>query len=197
MTVAPKWVRAVAFSPDGSRVLAARDAMLNVWDAATAELVLEARDLGDVTAFPKFSADAGHLLVCVGRSLVLWNTATGKPEKTFKAAPERTGDADPKDIVAVALSADGRRAVSADRSQALQLWDAWTGRLLVPGFRLLDPGCGSHETMFPSADLAAGVIRVCSHIDRPASPTQDNDGAFRPSKRHELRDAPRGRNSGP
>jgi WD40 repeat protein len=122
-------VVAVAFSPDGGRVLAARGSMLDVWDTGSGEIVLENRRLREIGA-AAFSADAGRLLAGGRDGLSLLDTETGEPVLTFKAEAGADSEADPREIEAVALSADGARAVSAGRGRTPQIWDTSSGALL-------------------------------------------------------------------
>ena len=56
-------------------------------------------------------------------TLKVWDVETGEELRTL-ARPQRLG------VQAVALTADGRRAVSASSDQTLKVWDVETGEAL-------------------------------------------------------------------
>src|SRR5207244_1204613 len=76
-------VMSVAYSADGTRLAGGlKDGSLRVWDAKTlAEL--HRRETGAICCSVALSADGGHLLAGSGENLVLWDTASNAPLKTF------------------------------------------------------------------------------------------------------------------
>jgi RNA polymerase sigma factor (sigma-70 family) len=119
-------------SPDG-RLLAARKAgaALGVWEAATGK---------EVTALPVAKADH-FALAADNRTLVttdeafvrVWDLATGK-EGLRRALPEVMTDATGKGFVhALALTPDGRRAITALNDGTALVWD------LTPALRPAEP----------------------------------------------------------
>jgi hypothetical protein len=103
----------VAFSLDGSRILAGNKHTLQIWDA------------GDARPFPPseiaaplaFSAD-GTLVLSGGAALRLMSAGGGKLIRSFGSAAS-----------SAAFSRDGSRIVSSDQDK-LHLWDAVSGRLI-------------------------------------------------------------------
>ena len=111
-------VHAVAFSPDGRRLLTAcADGMAQLWDVATgSRLAVAMKHQGAVRAVA-FSPD-GRLAATAGDDgvLRLWDAVTGA----------RVGEAGRHDapISAVCFSPDGARVATASRAGVPCLWDA-------------------------------------------------------------------------
>jgi eukaryotic-like serine/threonine-protein kinase len=71
--------------------------------------------------FSEFSPDGGHVLTVAGDLARLWDVATGKEVSRLSHG---------KEIVATALSADGRLVATAADDRTVDIWAAVTGRLL-------------------------------------------------------------------
>jgi serine/threonine protein kinase len=162
-------VRAVAFTPDGQRLLSCSDdRTARVWDARSGrELLRFARHRGSVSSLA-VSAD-GEQVVTGGRDsrVRLWGVRNGRELAEFTAHAGQ--------VLAVALARSGRYAVSAHFDTLLRLWDVATGRELrrLPGHRQMvtcagitpDDGLlvsGSQDQTLRVWDLHSGAeVRCC------------------------------------
>jgi WD40 repeat protein len=120
-------VSAVAWSPDGARILAAHDqGMLILWDAATGKELRTFKGHEGIVHAIAFSPD-GKFAVSgsVDRTVRLWDVATGEETGHFGEATDA--------VHSVAFSADGRllAATYGDYEGVTCLWDFKTGRQLA------------------------------------------------------------------
>lgn len=127
-------VRAVAMSGDARRVLtAAADGSIRVWDATRAEQIQSYAghrpNIRSRTVVGVFGP--GELTILSGSAdgtMRLWNTLNALTIQEFRLAGS-SGTRAPT-INAVALSADGTRALSGDSNDAVILWDVATGQAM-------------------------------------------------------------------
>jgi WD40 repeat protein len=119
-------VNAVAFSPDGARVLSGSDdKTIKLWDVATGALLRTFAGHSDRVTSVAFSPDGTHVLSGSWDGTKLWDVATGALLRSFQG---HTGA-----VTSVAFSPDGTRVLSGsagNNDKTLKLWDAATGALL-------------------------------------------------------------------
>jgi len=72
-------VDAVCFSPDGTAIVSgSKDRTLKVWDAIHGRLKITLRDHEEAIATVLFSQDGTRIISCTGRSVKIWDTASGE-----------------------------------------------------------------------------------------------------------------------
>jgi WD40 repeat protein/tRNA A-37 threonylcarbamoyl transferase component Bud32 len=130
-------VNCMALSPDGRLALSAGefDLTLRLWDVTTGKELYRFQGYEEVTGGVAFSRDGrlalsggggrwqgGRWVAGVDHALRLWDVGTRREVRRFR------GHEGP--VNAVALSADGARALSGGVERTLRLWDVATGKEL-------------------------------------------------------------------
>ncbi|MCL4178629.1 MAG: hypothetical protein KJ072_12910 [Verrucomicrobia bacterium] len=150
-------VTALAFSPDGSRLITAHsDGAARLWEVASGRLVRTLRHPGGVFS-ASFTPDGRQVLTRTGwdhPGVWLWETATGELLRRFEGYA--------KGITSVAFSPSGGQVVTgAGHPGAVCLWDVETGQRLQviqedlpvspmafsPDGRTVLIGCGSDDLL--------------------------------------------------
>jgi WD40 repeat protein len=120
---AVRGVRALAFSPDGTRVAAAtgepkETSTVTVWDVAARTTLWTHREKTGIPAVD-FSPDGRTLAIAVYDNVAkLLDVDGGKEKATLRH---------PKEVRAVSFSPDGRRLATACWDGALRVWDVASG----------------------------------------------------------------------
>ena len=134
---------AVAFRPDGKRLLAAGDELV-VCDAISGEVLVRVPQSARGRMSSVCYAPDGRRMVSAGGTPVLWDADTGQELMSLGGGARGTnGHAPdwPYQVYALAFSPDGGRIVTGDASGELRLLDSRTGheitRLSGPGNRVL------------------------------------------------------------
>jgi WD40 repeat protein len=121
-------VNAVAFSPDGMRLLSGsgsvgEGAELKLWDAASGQLLRTFDGHSRGVTSVAFSPDGTRLLSGSNdNTLKLWDTANGQPVRTLQGHFSN--------VRSVAFSSDGTHLLSGSDDKTLKLWDAASGKLI-------------------------------------------------------------------
>jgi len=110
-------VRAVAFSPDATRIISASEDMtLRLWDTVSGAHLNTLTGHSDWIRSAAFSPDGMRLVSgSQDASLRLWDAVSGACLNTL------TGHSEP--VFSVIFSPDGTRVVSGSEHNSLQLWD--------------------------------------------------------------------------
>jgi WD40 repeat protein len=123
-------VRSVAFSPDGRRIASGSvDGTVKLWDAAARGPARTLQHTNWVSRAEFFPAGLQIASACWDNTFRIWDATTGDEIRAAQGQPllEAAG----REIIhTLALSRDGRRIATTNRSGTVQLWDAATGRLL-------------------------------------------------------------------
>jgi WD40 repeat protein/serine/threonine protein kinase len=126
-------IRGVAFSPDGQRLASISRAEgegrpvpgeIVIWDLSKGQKVLTLpgrTELGSysVTANATFSPGGEHLATSEGRTVRVWNAATGQEILTPSSLEGI--------VTRIAYSPDGLRLAAASQGGSVKVWDAVTG----------------------------------------------------------------------
>jgi dipeptidyl aminopeptidase/acylaminoacyl peptidase len=160
-------VRALAFTPDGTRLVAAgglpaRSGEIKIWDLQTHRLLETMTGHTDCIYSVAVSPD-GKLLASgsYDKLILLWEIDGGKQTRTLKDHIDA--------VFSVAFSPDGKRLASGAQDRSVKLWDVASGQRL---FTLSEPLDGITTAAFrPSGtQLAAGgydkVIRTWDLTDK-------------------------------
>ncbi len=114
-------VRALAFSRDGSRLVAGRDdRSVTVWNTATGRVIAHFGDQERPVDLVEFCLD-GKMLVGQTGVDQIWTRTIDEP------GPKRRLPVVTRPIRSVALSRDGRTLALAWRDQSVEIWDLLTG----------------------------------------------------------------------
>ena len=118
-------VSAVAYSPDGTRIVSgSEDTTVKLWDAASgAELLTLTGHTSAVNAVA-YSPDGTRIVSgSSDHTIKIWDGASGAELLNLSAHPH--------EVRAVAYSPDATRIVSGDSDNILSVWDAATGAELA------------------------------------------------------------------
>src|SRR5205085_1193055 len=117
-------VKAVAWSPDGTRIASAsEDKTVQVWDAFTGSTLLTYRGHSDKVITVAWSPDGARIAsASFDGTVQVWNATTGGNPLIYH------GHHGP--VRAVAWSPDGQHLASGGADTPVQVWDATLGQLI-------------------------------------------------------------------
>ena len=109
---------AVAFAPDGQRLLAGKQ----IWNAENGAELLTLKDSAIVHA-AAFSPDGQRILTAGIKGARMWDARTGLELFTLKGHVQEP--------TAVAFSQDGKQLLTGSKDETIRLWDALNGKELL------------------------------------------------------------------
>jgi Tol biopolymer transport system component len=124
-------ITALAFSPDGTGLLASGYHELTLWKAATGALDRRIQGLAERVYDVAFSADGKWMATASGDpgqfgAVKLWLAEPGGGGKPVRDLVES-----PDCVFAVAFSPDGKRLAAAGADRAIRIWDVDSGKELA------------------------------------------------------------------
>lgn len=164
----------VTFSPDGARLLTARDNHADLWQVADGTRLLGFEHNGVIRA-ATFSPDGSLIATAsLDKSARVWNATTGQPASALLHHD--------LSVVNVHFSPDGKLLATASADGIGRLWNVKTGNLAAPGMRQRGP---VWNTVFsPDGKLVAtcsktGTVQVYDLQGRPVlAPITHGDFAY-------------------
>jgi WD40 repeat protein len=127
-------VNAVAFSPDGARMVSAsRDGTVRLWDAATGQELRTLKGHRGAIGAVAFSRDGQRIASVINIAVNQMIAGTSKAKGELKVWDAATGKEvlDVPGCLSLAFSPDGKRILAASPDGAARVWDAVTGRELL------------------------------------------------------------------
>lgn len=115
-------VRALAFSPDGQRLLSASTGQIILWDVGRGEPIrqLEGHAVSEDISGLAFHPDGRRALSgSFDDTAIIWDVETGQILDQLKGHSQ--------DVHSVAFSPDGSRAYTSSRDRSIRVWDTETG----------------------------------------------------------------------
>lgn len=143
------WVRAVAFSPDGTRIASgSSDTRVILWDAENRQRIGEPLEgHTNLVNSVAFSPD-GDLLASAGRDnrIIIWDVSVQPPVMAHEI-DDHTGD-----IWTVRFSPDGQMLASGSADRTVRLWNPVTGESIG------EPLTGHDDTVYAIAFSPDGAL---------------------------------------
>lgn len=154
-------VNAVAFSPDGARLLSgASDNTLTLWQAESGQVVRTFAGHAGPVESVAFSPDGTRLLSgSWDKTIKLWDAASGQLSRTLEGHAGW--------VKSVAFSPDGARILSGGNDSTARIWDAATGQHLATliGSREGEWLAITPEGFFDASAKGAEMLTVVRGLD--------------------------------
>lgn len=116
------FIASVQYSSDGKTIYTiGQKPHIGVWDAKSGKAT-RSIDLPDGAAATGLSADGAVAVGFAGKSVIVWDVATGKQQAEIKGHTEM--------VLSARLSPDGKRVVTASQDKTARVSDAKTGKLV-------------------------------------------------------------------
>ncbi|MBL7814828.1 MAG: caspase family protein [Saprospiraceae bacterium] len=120
-------INKVAINADATQAISASsDSTIILWNVQTGGIIKQLPKNHAYITGLDWNADVQKLLIGTDSVAYLWDTRKGKLLKTFKYTVQSEGAG----ILAVAISADGKRIATGGGDSKAVIWDAQTGRFL-------------------------------------------------------------------
>ncbi|KAF5382400.1 hypothetical protein D9757_009813 [Collybiopsis confluens] len=121
----PTTILAVAFSPDGSKIVSGSyDQIVRIWDAVGGQQLAQLDGHTSMVTSVAFSPDASKVVSgSYDRTVCIWDGATGQQLAQLHGHSDW--------VKSVAFSPDGSKIVSGSEDKTVQIWDAMTGQQLA------------------------------------------------------------------
>jgi WD40 repeat protein len=115
------WVRAVAVTADGKRVISgSSDKTVKVWNLETGEEQLTLSGHSDSVQAVAVTADGKRVISgSSDKTVKVWNLETGEEQLTLSGHSSY--------VLAVAVTADGKRVISGSSDNTVKVWNLETG----------------------------------------------------------------------
>jgi WD40 repeat protein len=114
------FIRGIAVTPDGKRILFGREKTLEIWDLKTGRKVHDITGHSDIISGLAVTPDGKRVITASNdTTLKVWDLETGRELCTLLGHSDK--------VKGVAVTPDGKRAVSASGDKTLRVWDLETG----------------------------------------------------------------------
>ncbi len=152
-------IHAIAFGPDGTRLVSAgADGNVRIWDPGSGDLLSVLKGHSGAVFAVAFSSDGSRIATAGAdpdRSICIWDAVNGRPILPLRNHTNW--------IMGLAFSPDGTRLASAGADQTVRIWDPVRGREVLtlrgPYDRVFDVAFSPDGSDLAAAS-ADGIVRI-------------------------------------